>query len=47
MKVDLRYYTSDVDGLEKDINGEKKSDREVKITVDKNGYITKIESSKI
>ena len=47
MKVDLRYYTSDVDGLEKAINGEKKSDREVKITVDKNGYITKIESSKI
>ena len=45
--VDLRYYDSSIEGLEKAIDGEKKKDRKVNITINDDGYITDIESSKI
>ena len=47
INVDLRYYDSSVEGLEKAIDGEKKADREVDITVNSDGYITDIESNDI
>ena len=47
INVDLRYYSSNIEGLEKAIDGEKKADREVDITVNSDGYITDIESNDI
>lgn len=47
INVDLRYYSSNIEGLEKAIDGEKKADREVDITINSDGYITDIESNDI
>ncbi len=45
--IDLRYYDSTIEGLQKAIDGEKKADREVDITINSDGYITDIESNDI